>query len=392
MAKIYQRDLYPKIKPYFDSPQALVITGIRRSGKTLLLQYIFQKITSDNKLFLDLENPLTRRLFEEENYETIKTNLEKRGITFSQKAYVFLDEIQWARSIPSIVKYLIDHYQAKFFLTGSASFYLKNLFSESLAGRKFLFELFPLSFGEFLRFKEEKLVLPKLGERVSQIFWKTIEPLWEEYLEFGSFPEVVLAKSPTEKDKLLGDVFTSYFQKEIEQLADFRKTNLIRNLIVLLAENIGNTLNHQRLSSELGISRLTLNEWLAFLEATYLVVLVPSLSQKERVAIRKAKKLYFIDWGLAKKITDISAGQRFENCLFHLLRFKGELSFYRKKSGAEIDFILNKKIAFEAKIRANRNDLTRLARLAKKLKLEKNFLISNQYCSLADTFPGFSLS
>ena len=85
MDKIYPRDLWLEIKAYLESPQAIVVTGIRRSGKTFLLRFIFQKIASDNKIFLDLENPLVRRLFEEENYETIKAKLEKQKLNFSEK-------------------------------------------------------------------------------------------------------------------------------------------------------------------------------------------------------------------------------------------------------------------------------------------------------------------
>lgn len=390
MEKIYPRTLWKKIKPYFSSPQAIVITGIRRCGKTFLLRYIFDE-TPENKIFLDLENPLIRRLFEEENYEMIKTNLEKQGLDVSKRGFVFLDEIQWAPAVPSVVKYFIDHYQTKFFLTGSASFYLKNLFSESLTNRKFIFELFPLSFEEFLRFKEEKVAPPKFGEKVDEVTWKLIEPLWQEYLTFGSFPEVVLAKSRREKEKLLDEIFTSYFQKEIEQLADFRKTDLVRDLIVLLAENVGNILNIERLSSELGVSRITLEEWLSFLKATYLIDLVPPYSKKERVAIRKAKKVYFVDWGMAKKISSLSSGQILENCIFHLLRLRGKISFYRKKSGAEIDFILNKKTAFEVKTTARKTDRTKLQRLIGDLGLKEGFLVSDKYSSTKDTFPGFSL-
>lgn len=394
MLEIYPRNLWNQIKPLISSPQAIVITGIRRSGKTFLLRYIFDKIVSNNKIFLDLENPLTRRLFEEENYEMIKTNLEKQGVAFPKKAFIFLDEIQWLRITPSVVKYFVDHYQTKFFLTGSASFYLKNLFSESLAGRKFLFELFPLSFGEFLIFKEEKFVLPKFKEKTSETIWKIIEPLWQEYLEFGGFPEIVLASTKKEKGKLLEDIFTSYFQKEIEQFSDFRKTDLIRDFIVLLSENTGNILNLARFSSELGVSRLTLEEWLSFLKATYLIDLVPPYSRRQRVSIRKAKKIYFVDWGLAGKITPLSVGQRFESCIFHLLRSKGRLFYYRKKSGVEIDFVLaegNKNTAFEAKIRPTKRDEAKLKKLSQELSIKEAVFVSEKYSPLKNVYPGFCL-
>lgn len=385
---IYPRKLFNEIEPYFDSPQAIVVTGIRRSGKTYLLRSIFQNIRSANKLFLDIENPLTRRLFEEENYEKIKANLEKGGLKFSQKSYVFLDEIQWLKQIPSVVKYLIDHYKVKFFLTGSASFYLKNLFPESLAGRKFIFELFPLSFSEFLVFKGSRFVLPKMEEQAAAYVFKLVEPLWEEYLEFGGFPEVVLTEGRVEKERLLGEIFTSYFQKEIQQLSDFRKINVIRNFIILLAENNCSLLNLQRFANELSISRLTLEEWLEFLRATYLIDVISPYSKKERVAIRKAKKIYFVDCGIVNKISSQSSGQRFENCLFESLKLKGKVSYYRKKSGVEIDFIQKTEkgelIAYEAKETAHPSDVKRLKRLSEKLGIDKYFVVAKNYAKLAE--------
>ena len=133
---IKPRLILDKIKPHYDSPEAIIITGMRRTGKTTLLNLIFSQIPSTNKIFLDLENPLNRKYFAELNYEQGKSSLEVPGVDFTRKAHIFLDEIQFVRTLPSVVKYLIDHYQAKFFLTGSARFFLKNLFSETPPGQK----------------------------------------------------------------------------------------------------------------------------------------------------------------------------------------------------------------------------------------------------------------
>lgn len=386
---IYPRKLLKKILPLIGKLEAVVVTGIRRCGKTFLLKDIYSRVDPKNALFLDLENPLNRRLFEEENYETIKTNLEKLGLDFKKRAFVFLDEIQLMPNLPSVVKYFIDHYKTKFFLTGSASFYLKNLFAESLAGRKFVFELFPLSFEEFLLFKNSLLRPPSLSQRVTAAVWKLFEPFWKEYLEFGAFPEVVLSTNASEKKMRLQDIFTSYFQKEVVTFSDFKKTETLRNFILLLAENVGSILNLERFASELKVSRLTLEEWLSFLEATYLVTLAPPFSRGQRVAIRKAKKVYFVDWALAKSINQQSLGQTLENCAFHLLRLTGSVSFYQKKSGAEIDFILNKKIGFEVKVSGRMADQKNLQRLSKELGLKKCHLITENYSPVSR--PVFSL-
>ena len=142
---IIKRKLFSVIEKHLEAKPAIVVTGMRRVGKTTLLRYFFEKINSSNKLFLDLEDPLNRSIFEKDNYQAVKTAFERRGVDFSEKGYLFLDEIQFTPNLPSVVKYFYDHYQIKFFLTGSASFYLRNLFGESLAGRKYLF-LLPLPF------------------------------------------------------------------------------------------------------------------------------------------------------------------------------------------------------------------------------------------------------
>ena len=149
----FQRKLFTILKKQIKSPEIIVLTGMRRVGKTTLYQALFAEIASSNKLFLDIENPLIKKIFEELDYNNIWKNLAKLGLNTNQKTYVFLDEIQAMPAIVKPIKYLYDHYNVKFFVTGSSSFYLKNLFPESLAGRKLIFELFPLDFSEFLTFK-----------------------------------------------------------------------------------------------------------------------------------------------------------------------------------------------------------------------------------------------
>jgi hypothetical protein len=108
------RSIFDEIKRYLDTPEAIVLTGMRRTGKTTLLQIIYDEIGSKNKIFLDLENPLNRRYFEVANYEHIKGSFEVLGIDFSRESFIFVDEMQFTRKLPSIVKYFIDDYQVKF--------------------------------------------------------------------------------------------------------------------------------------------------------------------------------------------------------------------------------------------------------------------------------------
>ena len=388
---IIQRNLYQKIEPYLDSPEAIVVTGMRRTGKTTLMQFIYDKIQSGNKLILDLENPLNQRYFEEEDFEKIKFNLEILGLNFAKKAYLFLDEVQLIKNLPQAVKYLSDHYKVKFFLTGSSSFYLKNLFSESLVGRKYVFELFPLDFREFLLLKGEKIAPPSKEKLVSETIFRSFDRLFDEYLRFGGFPGVVAKESFKEKRIALEDIFTSYFQLEVVQLGDYRKTSAMRNIMLLLMERIGSKIDIQKIASELGVSRPTIYDYLSFLEGTYFIKLVSPYSKSRDAEVRGQEKVYLCDVGLANNIAKVPDGALFENAIFQLLRPKGEIHYYQKKGGAEIDFILNRAELYETKLRPFRGDRARIEAVGRELGIGKFHLVSSRYSKLPQTVFGFNL-
>jgi len=176
---------------------------MRRVGKSSLLQMIYGKIASTNKTLLDIENPLDRSIFEEKDYNNIIKNLADFGIHPDHKAYIFLDEIQAYPEIVKPIKYLYDHYDIKFIVTGSSSFYLKNLFPESLAGRKVEFELYPLDFNEFLYFKGVVSIKPAFKTQIE--FEKTRTKYekyirwYDEYLIHGDFHKLCWLKIRNKK-------------------------------------------------------------------------------------------------------------------------------------------------------------------------------------------------
>lgn len=381
------RKLFKKITSRMETPEAIVVTGMRRVGKTTLYQQVYESIKSDNKIFLDLENPVNQKYFEEVNYEAIKYKFQTLGIDLSQKSYIFLDEIQNVSNLPSVVKYLIDNYQIKFFLTGSSSFYLKNLFSESLAGRKIIYELFPLDFEEFLLLKDSKIVIPK---KISKPVYQTIIPLYQEYIEFGGFPGVVIKTSVEEKREALMDIFSAYFNKEVLTIGGFRNNQAVRDLMLLLISRVGSKIDVQKLSKELGITRVTVMEYLAFLEGTYFISLISPYSTSRDTEIRAAKKVYLCDSGLVNSVQNIPFGNLFENTIYNQLQTLGEMNYYQRKSGVEIDFILKKQIAYEVKTKATVFDKSRLQRLTREIKLKEENLVSFEYSDIKVLY-GFQL-
>lgn len=386
-----KRKLFKILTKYSDAREALVITGMRQVGKTTLLRQMYDDVRTENKVFLDLENQLNQKMFETEDYESIMRNFQNYGIRSSERAYIFLDEIQFAPKLPSIVKYYIDNYRWKFFLTGSSSFYLKNLFSESLAGRKYLFELYPFDFDEFLLLKKVTGVRPLREEQISKTTFARWQPLYEEYVKWGGFPAVIQKESFLEKRLIIEDIFSSYFNKEILQLGDFRNNRSIRDLMLLLLSRTGSRIDMQKLSSEIGISRVTVKQYLSFLEGTYFISLIHPYTKNRDVEIRSAQKIYACDSGLVNILGDADFGHVFENAIFHQLRTQGTVHYYMKKSGAEIDFIVGEKHSFEVKTHAMNTDMARLKVLSSELGLTQSTLVSFSHTHISDAVYGFQL-
>ncbi|MFH1759194.1 MAG: ATP-binding protein [Patescibacteria group bacterium] len=377
----YSRKIEAQIRKNLKNNKAVVLTGMRRVGKTTILREIYKSV--DNKVWFDFENPLDMKYFEDVDYNDVYENIIQRGDLDRQKrVYVFIDEVQLYPLISKVVKYLIDHYQVKFILTGSASYYLKNLFPESLAGRKIIFELYPLDFEEFLIFKKEdaeRYQKIKNKKKISELDYELYDYYYKEFVEWGGFPEVVLENKRQFKKDRLNDIFASYYQQEIINLADYRKGHKVRDLVMLLTARVGSQLDLVKLSQELQIQRVTIYSYLAFLQDTYFIHLVSPLSKSIDRTVSGTQKIYFCDNGILKVMAQLNAGQLLENAVFNQLKTKGKINYFRRKTGAEVDFILNKKIAYEVKNTASAVDVRNLRKSMKLAKVKSGYVVSKNY-------------
>lgn len=378
---MYPRKLYNLLKEHLDSKQITVLTGMRRTGKTTLVKKLLSDVASDNKLYIDLERIDNREIFSEKNYDAIIYTLQQRGLNIKKKIYIALDEIQLAHNIPSVLKYLYDNYNIKFIVTGSSSYYLKNLFTESLSGRKRVFELYPLDFGEFLTFKEMPYSNKEsfLKKQFNPLEYERLKNYYEEYIEYGGFPEVVLTPKTNEKKDLITDIISSYINIDIKTLADFRNQESLYKLMKMLAARTCTRLEYSKLSRLTGISRITIQNYVEFLEKTYLIERKPVLAKNPDREIVKAKKIYFCDNGIMNALENVSSGVKFENAIFTQLHHKGKLSYYALKTGREIDFIMDKNIALEIKESPVEKDKSNLKELSRRLGLRT--------CRLVGRYP-----
>lgn len=372
----YPRKVYPHLLSHAQTPAVTVLTGMRRTGKTTLIQQILLDMPNKNSIYMDLQRPDNREIFQQKNYEAIRQSFVAQGLTPDKTMVVALDEIQLAPDIPSAIKYLSDHHDIKFIVTGSSSYYLKNLFSESLSGRKKVFELYPLDFGEFLAFKEihTSPVDWRKGQ-FNNLEYIRLSSYYEEYVRFGGFPQVVLAKSETEKRDFLLDIMSSYVNIDIRSLADFTDERNLYSLAKLLAGRVGSRVEYTNLSRLIGLSRPTVTNYISFFEKTYLINTVTVHTKSVDREIVKSRKLYFCDTGLANILAELSSGAQFENTFFNQLARIGQVQYYALKTGHEIDFILDGNLAIEAKETPIEENLTHLVHMAASAKIPHSRLV-----------------
>jgi len=374
-----QRDIYTDLLDHSKKKQVTVITGMRRVGKSTAVKYILQQIGHSNYLYLDCERIEIRILFNGLNYEDIRSELELMGLDISKPAIVALDEIQLVENLPSVIKYLYDAYAIKFIVTGSSSYYMKNRFSESLAGRKRIFEMYPLSFKEFLNFKD--VGVPNFEKYAWQPFNKTwynkFKDLYAEYIRFGGFPEVVLEENQNDKIELLKDIVNSYIELDVKLLSDYSVSEDLYKLVKILASRAGNKMDYTKISSITGINRQKVATYIGLLEYTYFIYQAAPFTKNIDKEISQQTKLYFADTGILNILAEgqLSSGQIFENSIAVQLKSLGTIQYYQKKSGQEIDFIFNGNTALEVKETPAQQDRQTIEQRALSIDINKYFVV-----------------
>ena len=374
---MYERIIFKELKQHLQKPQITVVTGLRRVGKSTALKFLLSEVNHQNKAYIDLEKIENRILFSENSYTAIESGLKSLGLDLSNDCVIAIDEIQLVPVSVSVVKYFYDTYGIKFLLTGSSSYYLKNHFSESLAGRKRIFEMYPLTFQEFLTFKgkpeSEVMALEEIP--YNEFVYSRYKHLYEEYIQFGGFPEVVLAETLEDKIAYLKDVINAYIELDIKLLSDFKMSNELYKLIQLLASRVGSKLDISKLSSISGINRNKISDYLELLEYTYFIHRVPPFTKNKDKEISGQSKLYFADTGVLQILAQVGSGQVFENIIALQLKAKGDIAYYQRKTGQEIDFILNERIGIEVKETPSDRDLKVLKQRSSELDINETMLI-----------------
>lgn len=378
--KIYKREVFDEIIQYLDEDVILVIIGARQVGKTYILFYLEEYLKKKNKVsyYMDLEDSRYLNILDE-GVDAFVRHLKEEGFDTDKKIYVLLDEIQYMESPSSFLKLIHDHHKAiKLIVSGSSSFGIKKKFTDSLVGRTVTFEIFPLSFEEFLRFKEYKFVR---GVKFTEKKIDELKALLKEYVLFGSYPKIVLTQAREKKERFLQQIIDTYVKKDIRDIGNIKELDKFNKLIEALSSQSGSLLNVAELSNTCRLAKKTVEHYLFILENTYVIRLVKPYHSNLRSELFKTPKIYFFDSGLLqmlqlKTIPGAIIGNVFETAVFSELvkRYgKDQIFYWRTKDKKEIDFILrqkNKILPVEVKYNFARFSKTSINYFLKRYQLE----------------------
>ncbi len=344
-----ERFLEKKIEKYLNSPEIIAIFGPRQVGKTTLLKEIYKKVR--NPIFLTFEDIELKTLFEEDIKSFIKLYIEPFQT-------IFIDEFQYAKTGGKNLKFIYDTTQnKKIFISGSSTMELSINAIKYLAGRIFVFNLYSFSFGEFLNYKDKNLYnLIINSENFSPIIIEKTNKYLNEYIIYGGYPRVVLAKDELEKKEVLKNLLNIYLLRDIKDVAGIVDEVKMYKLLKALSLQIGNVVVYNELANTVGINSNKLKEYLDILEKVFLIKKITPFFTNKRLEIVKNPKIYFYDLGLRNIVINNflplenrgDSGALLENFVFRELVEK-DLKYYRTKNGAEVDFILNDIIPIEVK-------------------------------------------
>jgi predicted AAA+ superfamily ATPase len=342
-----------KIVKYVDTDNIIVLHGSRQVGKTYILYYLQDILKSQGKqtLFFDLEDSRFVDILDA-GVDSFLSYLKNEGFDLDKirqeksVLYVFIDEVQYLDNPSPLLKLLADHHKyIQLIISGSSTFNIKSKFSDSLAGRTVNFEVFNLSFGEFLRFKKANY---NLSGVLDEFHLDKVIGLYQEYIFFGGYPKIVLEDSIEKKEKYLQQIIDTYIKKDVRDLANVKDIKKFNNLLKVLASASGQLLNISRLANACSIAKQTIEHYLFILENTYVVKLITPFSSSAKVEVTKAPKAFFYDTGLLQMLWLGSLqkniiGNIFETSVFaELVKKYGQdnINYWRNRNQNEIDFIL----------------------------------------------------
>lgn len=318
------RILETTIAQISETRPAVLLTGVRQSGKTTLLKTMFP-----DAAYISLDRLMVAQTAQENPGHFLEQ--------FDGAGQVIIDEIQYAPHLFRELKTMIDEQRDRFgrwIITGSRKFELMEHVSESLAGRIAIFHLETLS--------AEELRKSGFFKNVDGILWR------------GGYPEL-WAYENIKPEPFYDAYIQTYLERDLRQIINVTNLKDFQRLIRACAMRVGQLVNYSNLAKDVGVSANTVKSWLGVLETSALIVLLPPYSANVKKRLVKAPKIYFPDQGVLCRLLNIShaddlkghiyEGNIWENFVFtELVKdiriSRNHLFFYRDQNNVEMDFIL----------------------------------------------------
>ena len=322
------RELRQSIENKLFKGKAIIITGARQTGKTTLVHRVLND--QKNIVHLNCDEPVVRE-------SLTNANLADLQRVIGQNKIVFIDEAQRVKNIGLTLKLITDNIkEVQLIVTGSSSLDLANEINEPLTGRKWEFQLFPISWGEYVAYRGFLKAKSELNQRII----------------YGMYPDVI--NHPGDENEVLLQLSDSYLYKDLLAFKGIRKPDLLEKLLQALSLQIGSEVSYNELSKLLQVDKNTVAKYIDLLEKTFVVFSVPSFSKNMRKEISKGKKIYFYDCGIRNAVISnfnnlelrTDKGPLWENFLMSerlkSLRYAGKrakMHFWRTTDQREIDYI-----------------------------------------------------
>lgn len=326
---MYKRDLQSVIQERCFQGKAIILLGARQVGKTTLLKKIIQEQHVE-ALYLNCDEPQTV-------VALTNCNLKELQMIVGANKFVVIDEAQKVNNIGLTLKLIVDNMpDVQVIATGSSAFELRNCLNEPLTGRKYEYQMFPIS---------SKEIYQSSG-------YLDLKGLLETRLIYGSYPDIL--NHVNDARELLRMLTDSYLYKDILATDNLRKPDVLDKLLRALAFQVGSEVSYNELAQTVGTDSKTVERYIELLEKCYIIFRLHGLSRNLRNELKKAKKIYFYDNGVRNAVIQQfaplelrnDAGALWENFFIseRVKRNHYQLNycntyFWRTKSQSEIDYI-----------------------------------------------------
>lgn len=332
------RPLYmDKIMTYVDTPFVKVLTGIRRSGKSTIMKMIMDKL--ENERHIPKENIISMR-FDSMEYEdmTAKQMFEtiKAGLSAQGRTYLFLDEVQEISGWEKVVNSFLGEYDVDIYVTGSNSRMMSSEIATYLTGRYVSFQVYPLSFEEYLAFRREVTEVKNPHQELA------------DYVRLGGFPATHLrAYSQDEVYTIVRDIYNSTIFSDIVRRNQIRKVDQLERVVKYTFSNVGNTFSAKSISDYLKSEKRSIdNETVySYLEKAYILHRCSRYDLQGKEILKTQEKFYLADTSLRYSVLGYepdSVASSLENVVYLELCRRGYKVYIGKTTDGEVDFVASR--------------------------------------------------